>query len=91
MMIDGGTAQRIAGLAPAAAYAAAGVILVVAVLLAVVYGRRSGRQALTQRLTALGSRLGLHPPSDDGSLENALAYLEQVTGAASEAVTEASA
>jgi len=83
--------DRIAGLAPALAYAIAAVILVVAVLFAVMFGRRSGRQALTQRLTALGSRLGLHPPSEESGLENALAYLEQVTGAASEAVAEASA
>ncbi len=85
----GVTTQRIADLPPAAAYGVAAVILVLAVALAVRYGRRSGRQALTQRLTALGSRLGLHPPSEEGGLENALAYLEQVTGAASEAVTEA--
>jgi two-component system, OmpR family, sensor histidine kinase SenX3 len=89
LVVEGAT-QKIAGLAPAVAYVIAAVILIVAVVLAVRYGRRSGRQALTQRLTALGSRLGLHPPSDEGGLENALAYLEQVTGAASEAVTEAS-
>jgi two-component system, OmpR family, sensor histidine kinase SenX3 len=83
--------KDIAGLAPGVAYAIAAVILVVAVAIAVVIGRRSGRQALTQRLTALGSRLGLHPPSEESGLENALAYLEQVTGAASEAVAEASA
>jgi len=82
---------RIAGMAPSAAYVLAAVILVVAVALAVMFGRRSGRQALTQRLTALGSRLGLHPPTEESGLENALAYLEQVTGAASEAVAEASA
>ena len=81
----------IAGLAPAVAYILAAVILVAAVAVAVVVGRRSGRQALTQRLTALGSRLGLHPPTEESGLENALAYLEQVTGAASEAVAEASA
>jgi two-component system sensor histidine kinase SenX3 len=84
-------ADRIAGLAPSLAYALAGVVLIVAVLIAGTLGRRSGRQALTQRLTALGSRLGLHPPSEETGLENALAYLEQVTGAASEAVAEASA
>jgi len=84
-------ADRIAGLAPSLAYGLAAAILVVAVALAVMFGRRSGRQALTQRLTALGSRLGLHPPSEDSGLENALAYLEEVTGAASEAVAEASA
>jgi two-component system sensor histidine kinase SenX3 len=91
IVVVGMAADRIAGLAPAVAYGAAGAVLVVAVVIAVSLGRRSGRQALTQRLTALGSRLGLHPPSEESGLENALAYLEQVTGAASEAVAEASA
>ena len=86
-----GATNHIAGLPASLAYALAGVILVVAMAGAVVFGRRSGRQALTQRLTALGSRLGLHPPTEESGLENALAYLEQVTGAASEAVAEASA
>ena len=84
-------ANRIAGLAPPVAYGLAGAIVVVVAVVALMLGRRSGRQALTQRLTALGSRLGLHPPSEESGLENALAYLEQVTGAASEAVAEASA
>ena len=65
-------------------------VLVVAVLVAAAIGRRSGRRALSQRLTALGSRLGLDPPADDGSIETALSYLEQVTSAASEAVAESS-
>jgi len=82
---------HVAGLPPLLAYGLAAVILVVAVVVSVALGRRSGRQALTQRLSALGTRLGLHPPSEEGGLENALAYLEQVTGAASEAVAEASA
>ena len=84
-------ANRIAGLAPSVAYGVAGAVVVVVAVVALMVGRRSGRQALTQRLTALGSRLGLHPPSEESGLENALAYLEQVTGAASEAVAEASA
>ncbi len=82
---------HIAGLPPPLAYGLAALILVVAIVVSVALGRRSGRQALTQRLSALGSRLGLHPPSEESGLENALAYLEQVTGAASEAVAEASA
>lgn len=64
---------------------------VVAVLLAALFGRRSGRRALSQRLTALGSRLGIDPPDDETNIETALAYLEQVTGAATEAVAESSA
>jgi signal transduction histidine kinase len=81
---------RVAGLPPAAAYAAAGVILVLAIVITAAVVRRAGRVALTQRLAALGSRLGLNPPAEEGSIENALSYLEQVTGAAAEAVAEAS-
>ena len=54
-------------------------------------GRRSGRRAIAQRLSALGARLGSEPPHDDGRVETALSYLEQVTGAATEAVSETSA
>jgi len=82
---------RIAGLPPAAAYAAGAAILVIAVGLSLLIGRHIGRRALSQRLTALGSRLGIDPPGDDSNIESALAYLEQVTGAATEAVSEASA
>jgi two-component system, OmpR family, sensor histidine kinase SenX3 len=89
-VLIGGT-NRIAGMPAPIAYVLAAAILVIAVMFAVMFGRRSGRQALTQRLTALGSRLGLNPPTEESGLENALAYLEQVTGAASEAVAEASA
>jgi two-component system sensor histidine kinase SenX3 len=66
------------------------VILVLAIVITAAVVRRAGRVALTQRLTALGSRLGLNPPAEEGSIENALSYLEQVTGAAAEAVAEAS-
>jgi two-component system, OmpR family, sensor histidine kinase SenX3 len=68
--------------------------VVVAVGLGIGYfvGRRSGRRAIALRLSALGSRLGAeHPPADDGRVETALSYLEQVTGAATEAVSETSA
>jgi len=81
---------RVAGLPAPAAYAAAGVILVLAIAITAAIVRRAGRVALTQRLTALGSRLELNPPAEEGSIENALSYLEQVTGAAAEAVAEAS-
>ena len=69
-------------------------LVVVAVGLAIGYlvGRRSGRRAIALRLSALGARLGAdHPPADDGRVETALSYLEQVTGAATEAVSETSA
>ena len=58
-------------------------------------GRRAPRTALgtpghlPARL-ALGTRLGLDPPEDEYSIETSLSYLEQVTGGAAQAVTEAS-
>ncbi len=85
------TVPAVSGLPDAAVYGIAAAVLVIAVLIAAAAGRRSGRRALSQRLTALGSRLGLDAPSDEGSIESALSYLEQVTSAASEAVAESSA
>jgi two-component system sensor histidine kinase SenX3 len=67
------------------------VAFVAAIVISVLIGRRLGRQAISQRLTALGSRLGLDPPEDETNLETSLAYLEQVTGGAAQAVTESSA
>jgi two-component system sensor histidine kinase SenX3 len=73
------------------------VFLVVAVaacvlvgFIAAYMGRRSGRRAMSQRLSALGTRLGLDPPEDEYNIETSLAYLEQVTGGAAQAVTESS-
>ena len=40
---------------------------------------------------ALGARLGIEHPNDDGTVETALNFLEEVTGAATTAVTESSA
>ena len=59
-------------------------------LVAALLGRRSGRRAISQRLSALGTRLGLDPPEDENNIETSLAYLEQVTGGAAQAVTESS-
>jgi two-component system sensor histidine kinase SenX3 len=67
------------------------VLFLVAIAVSVLIGRRSGRRAISQRLTALGSRLGLDPPEDETNIETSLAYLEQVTGGAAQAVTESSA
>ena len=78
------TRHEVAGVAIAAA------VLFLAILISARLGRRSGRQAISQRLTALGSRLGLDPPEDESNIETALAYLEQVTGGAAQAVTESS-
>ncbi len=57
---------------------------------AALLGRRSGRRAISQRLASLGTRLGLEPPNDEYNVETSLAYLEQVTGGAAQAVTESS-
>ena len=57
---------------------------------AALLGRRSGRRAISQRLASLGTRLGLDPPQDEYNVETSLAYLEQVTGGAAQAVTESS-
>ena len=64
--------------------------LVLVGLIAALLGRRSGRRAISQRVSALGTRLGLDPPQDEYNIETSLAYLEQVTGGAAQAVTEAS-
>lgn len=77
---------------PLAVWIVIGVVaLLLGLLLGSLLGRRSGNRSLAQRLVALGSRLGAGPPSDETSIEGALSYLEQVTGAATEAVTESSA
>jgi two-component system, OmpR family, sensor histidine kinase SenX3 len=79
------------GLSTAAVYGIGAAVLVIAIVVAALLGRRAGRRALSQRLTALGTRLGIDPPADDHNIETALSYLEQVTGAATEAVAESSA
>ncbi len=66
------------------------VVFVLALVAAALLGRRSGRRAIAQRLAALGNRLGLDPPENEYNIETSLAYLEQVTGGAAQAVTEAS-
>ena len=66
------------------------VFFVLCILIARAVGRRSGRRAISQRLTALGSRLGLNPPENETNIETSLAYLEQVTSGAAQAVTESS-
>jgi two-component system, OmpR family, sensor histidine kinase SenX3 len=78
---------------PTVALAFAGVVVVTLGLAAGYFvGRRSGRRAIALRLSALGARLGAEqPPADDGQVETALSYLERVTGAATEAVSETSA
>jgi two-component system sensor histidine kinase SenX3 len=65
-------------------------VVVLVGFLAALLGRRSGRRAISQRVSALGTRLGLDPPQDEYNIETSLSYLEQVTGGAAQAVTEAS-
>lgn len=59
-------------------------------VLAAYLGRRARSRAISQRLAALGTRLGLDPPEDENNIEVSLAYLESVTGGAAQAVTESS-
>ncbi len=70
---------------------AAVVLFLVAIWIGSLIGRRRGHRAIAQRLTALGTRLGIEQPHDDGKVETALNFLEEVTGAATTAVTESSA
>ncbi len=68
------------------------VIGVVAVVVATIVGRRSGRSGLEQRLSALASRLGVDvPPEEPSGVEPTLHHLELVTDRAAEAVAESSA
>ncbi len=76
---------------PVALYAAAAGVGALGIALGVLLNRRRGHRAIAQRLTALGSRLGVEPQGLDGRVETALAYLEEVTGAASSAISESSA
>jgi two-component system, OmpR family, sensor histidine kinase SenX3 len=75
----------------AAVYGAGVGALLVGVLIGVLINRRRGHRAIAQRLNALGSRLGVEPHRDDGRVESALSYLEEVTDAATTAVGESSA
>lgn len=77
--------------APLAVYGALAGIVLVALLLGMLWGRRQGHRSIAQRLTALGTRLGIEQPDDDGKVEKALAYLEAAAGDATHAVSESSA
>jgi two-component system, OmpR family, sensor histidine kinase SenX3 len=74
-----------------ALYAAAAGAVLIGVLIGVLINRHRGHRSIAQRLTALGSRLGVEPHKDDGRVESALSYLEEVTDAATTAVGESSA
>ena len=74
-----------------AIYAAAGGAAIIGIVIGIFINRHRGHRAIAQRLSALGSRLGVTPYSDDGKVESALSYLEEVTDAATTAVGESSA
>ena len=76
---------------PIALYFAIAGVLILGVLLGVAIYRGRGHRAIAQRLTALSSRLAVEAHHDDGKVESALAYLEEVTGDAHHAVSESSA
>jgi two-component system sensor histidine kinase SenX3 len=76
---------------PAAVYGAAAGVLLVGILVGVMLFRQRGHRAIAQRLTALASRLAVEPHRDDGKVESALSYLEEVTGAAHNAVSDSNA
>jgi two-component system sensor histidine kinase SenX3 len=76
---------------PVAIYGAGVGLLVLGLLVGILLFRQRGHRAIAQRLTALGSRLAVAPHRDDGKVESALSYLEEVTGAAHNAVSESSA
>jgi two-component system sensor histidine kinase SenX3 len=71
------------------AVAAAGVVLAI---VANVLGRRSGRRSLEQRLSALGSRIGIEGrlPETGHGVERALSHIEHGIGRATEAMEESS-
>jgi two-component system, OmpR family, sensor histidine kinase SenX3 len=73
-------------------YVAIGVGALIAIVLANVLGRRSGRLSLEQRLSALGSRLGIETSNREArrGVEHALIHIEQGIERATEAMEESS-
>ena len=76
---------------PAALYGALAGAIIVGLLLGFLVSRIRDHRAIAQRLSALGARLGVEVPRDNGRVETALAYLEEVTSEATTAVSESSA
>ncbi len=74
-----------------AIYAALAGVVLVGVGLGYLLSHWRDHRSLAQRLSALGTRLGAEPRSDTGRVESAMAYLEEVTAAATTAVGESSA
>lgn len=74
-----------------ALYGALAGLFLLGVVIGILIFRRRGHRAIAQRLNALGARLAAEPHHDDGSVESALSFLEEVTGAAHNTVSESSA
>ena len=72
-------------------YLATAGVLVVGIIVGILIFRRRGHRAIAQRLSALASRLAVESREDNGKVEAALSFLEDVTGAAHNAVSESSA
>ncbi len=90
-MLVASTRNVVALWSPAALYLAVAGVLVLGVVIGVLLFRRRGHRAIAQRLNALASRLAIEPQAHDGKVESALSYLEEVTGAAHNAVAESNA
>ncbi len=90
-MLVAATKNLISQWPPTALYGAAAGVLIIGVLLGVLIYRQRGHRAIAQRLSALASRLAVEPRNDNGRVEAALSYLEEVTGDAHNAVSESSA
>jgi two-component system sensor histidine kinase SenX3 len=72
-------------------YVAIGVVALIAIVVANILGRRSGRLSLEQRLSALGSRLGIDAAArNERGVERALIHIEQGIERATEAMEESS-
>ncbi len=84
-------AAKLFGLPEWALLSIVGVLVVGVGWLGLATGRRTGQRAIASRMASLGARLGSDGPGPDATLEEGLTYLEQVTGAAAEAVTQQSA
>ena len=90
-VVDLLAATKIMGLPSLVVGIAVFFIVLIAAWVGLMIGRRTGRRAVAARMAALGARLGSDGPGPDASLEEGLTYLEQVTGAATEAVTSQAA
>jgi two-component system sensor histidine kinase SenX3 len=90
-VIDALTKNVVSQWSSLAVYFAVAGVLLVGVLLGILIFRQRGHRAIAQRLNALASRMAVDPRQGDGKVESALSYLEEVTGAAHNAVSDSNA